>query len=339
MAPERILVRLPNWTGDVVMATPGLRALRSGYGSARITAHVRPGLEPLLAGLPFVDEVRPVRSWHRGLRALLDEGRALRADAFDLGLCLPDSWSSLLLMRAARVGEVAGHRRGGRGLLLQRRAALQRSWGVRRPIARERHVLRVVEAAGCSGGSTELELRTTAGEEAEADALLAPLAGRVRFVVLAPGASYGSAKRWPPASFAAVADALTAAGTAVVVVGSEPDAAVGRAVCAAARTPLLDLCGRTGLGALKAILRRADALVCNDAGARHVATAFGTPAVVLFGPTSLARTDCNLETVEIVDALAACRPCQRRECPIDHRCMTRIDPAVVIARVEALLGE
>jgi heptosyltransferase-2 len=84
------------------------------------------------------------------------------------------------------------------------------------------------------------------------------------------------------------------------------------------------------LGALKAVLRRCRVLVCNDAGARHVAVAFGVPCVVLMGPTSREKTALNLEQVDVLEAEVDCRPCYLRDCPIDHRCMTRIDPDRVI---------
>jgi len=336
--PQRILVRLPNWTGDVVMATPGLRALRARYPGAEITAHVRPGLEPLLAGSTAVDRLETVRSWHRGARALLREARALREGRFDLGVCLPDSFSSALLMRTAGVVRILGYRRGGRSPLLDVAVAPRREWGRRRLVARERYVLHLLEAIGCPAQGSWLELGTTPQEEAAAEALLAPIGGGRPIVGLAPGASFGSAKRWSPASFAAVADALDDSGHAIVIVGSKSEVALGRAVCAQARCAPLDLCGRTDLGGLKAVLRRMDALVCNDAGARHVATALGTPAIVLFGPTAVEKTDCNLQTVEVIETGVACRPCYRRECPIDHRCMTRIEPAHVVARTRAALS-
>ena len=82
---------------------------------------------------------------------------------------------------------------------------------------------------------------------------------------------------------------------------------------------------------LKAVLRRSRVLVCNDAGARHVAVAFGVPCVVMFGPTSLEKTNLNLARVLALSADVPCRPCYRRTCPIDHRCMTRIGPERVIA--------
>jgi len=335
--PRRILVRLPNWTGDAVMATPGLRALRARYPDAEITGQIRPGLEALFAGHPSLDVVLPVRSWRRGGRALWQEGKGLRERRFELGVCLPDSFSSALLMRAAGVARVAGYRRAGRGPLLHFPVSPRPEWGPKRMVARERSVLHLLESIGCAARGTGLELRTTPQEEARADSLLGDIAHVRPLVALAPGASFGASKRWPPESFAAVADAMAERGAAVVIVGAPEEVEIGRAVCELARTRPLDLCSRMDLGSLKAVLRRAAVLVCNDAGARHVATAFGTPAVVLFGPTALEKTDCNLETIEVVETQVDCRPCYRRECPIDHRCMSRLDPADVVGRTGAVL--
>ena len=100
---ERILVRAPNWAGDVVMATPGFRALRAAWPGAELVLHVREGLASLVAGAPWFDAVLPLASYGRGPAALLAEARALRRRRFDLGLCLPDSFSSALLMRCAGV--------------------------------------------------------------------------------------------------------------------------------------------------------------------------------------------------------------------------------------------
>jgi lipopolysaccharide heptosyltransferase II len=81
-------------------------------------------------------------------------------------------------------------------------------------------------------------------------------------------------------------------------------------------------------------MRRARLLVGNDAGARHVATALGLPVVLVMGPTSLDKTSWNLERVSVLSADVACRPCYLRDCPIDHRCMTRVAPELVAAEAE-----
>ena len=85
------------------------------------------------------------------------------------------------------------------------------------------------------------------------------------------------------------------------------------------------------------VVRRSSLLVCNDAGARHIAVAFGVPAIVLMGPTSLDKTNLNLGSVRVLQTDVACRPCYKRECPIDHRCMTRLLPSNVISLTLPLL--
>ncbi|MCZ6464708.1 MAG: lipopolysaccharide heptosyltransferase II [Proteobacteria bacterium] len=335
--PSEILLRGPNWTGDLVMATPGFRAVRGRFPKARITLQVRPGLEALMHGAPWFDEVVPVTSYHRGTAAVLREARELRrrAPRFDLGICIPDSFSAALLMRAGGVREVAGYRRGGRGVLLHTPVTPPSAWGSHRRVARERFVLDLVGALGCPERGTHLELFTTPVEEKRAaQALSSRGVDAARpWVALAPGASYGPSKCWPAESFAAVADAVVRAGGQAVLVGAPAEAPLAARVRAATCEPTADLVGALDLGSLKAVLRRASALVCNDAGARHVAVAFGVPAIVLMGPTDLAKTNENLERVTVLQTDVSCRPCYRRVCPIDHRCMTRIAPERVVAEI------
>jgi heptosyltransferase-2 len=336
-AAAEILVRGPNWLGDLVMCTPAFRALREGFPGAHIALHLRSELLPVMAGAPWFDSLIPLRSYHGGARAIWREARALRAERrFDLGICMPDSWSSLLLLRAAGVRRVVGFARSGRGLLLHQQLASPSGDFV----ARERHALALTAAVGAKERGTHLELFTTEAEEASAAAALTERGANADapFVAIAPGASYGSSKLWPAESFARVADDLCASGVGVVLLGAPGEEALTRRVEQLMHGPAVNLAGALDPGALKAVLRSARALVCNDAGARHVAVAFGVPCVVMMGPTSLAKTDCNLEHVRVMETDVSCRPCYKRVCPIDHRCMTRLTPELVSAEVGAILA-
>ena len=336
MTTREILVRGPNWAGDLVMSTPAFRALRKCFASDRITLQLRPGLEPLLAGSPWFDEILPVTSYQRGAVALWREGRALRRTRrYDVGVCLPDSWSSALLMRAAGVRSICGYRRAGRGPLLQRPVDPRPEWGRRRLVARELFALELMQALGCEPDGTQLELFTSADEEAQVDRALSLSQQQASgsLLVMAPGASFGPSKCWAPESFAEVGDAAALAGSRVAVVGTRAEASLVQRVCHAMRAPAFELAGVLDLGGLKALIRRADALVCNDAGARHIAAAFGVPAAVLLGPTSLEKTNLNLSGMRIFETDVPCRPCYKRECPIDHRCLTRIEASDVSAAV------
>lgn len=339
-AVTEILVRGPNWAGDLVMSTPGFRALRCGYPDARITLQLRPGLEALMAGAPWFDELLAVSSHHRGAAALVREGLALRRSRrFDLGVCIPDSFSSALLMRVAGVSRVVGYARAGRGVLLHQAVAPGSDWGGRRMVARERFVLGLTQALDCPELGTSLELFTTDLEEARADELIGARGTKSGpRVAIAPGASFGASKLWPALSFARLADRLAAEGAEILIVGSPAEQAVARAVLVHMQRPAQNLVGRLGLGSLKSVIRRCDLLVCNDAGARHVAVAFGVPSVVLFGPTSVDKTNLNLDQVTALETDVSCRPCYARECPIDHRCMTRLEVESVHAAAQAALA-
>ena len=319
--------------GDVVMATPGFRALRAAFPAARITLLMRPAIAPLLEGNPWFDEILPVHSSGRSPLSLLREGLALRRCQFDLGLCLPDSFSAALHLRIAGVARVVGYAGTGRGPLLHQ--SVDPPWGAssRALVARERHVLGLVEAVGAPARGTQLELFVTPEEERQAEIILAQPKGRADapLAALAPGASYGPSKLWPAESFARVGDALADAGAQVVLLGAPSEATLIARVRAAMHSPAIELIAPGSLGVLKAVLRRSKVLVCNDAGARHVAVAFGVPCVVMFGPTSLEKTNLNLSRVQALSTDVPCRPCYQRICPIDHRCMTRIEPERVIA--------
>jgi heptosyltransferase-2 len=337
-APEpdtirELLVRGPNWLGDLVMTTPALRALRAGLPEARITLLLRPGLEALLEGSPLVDRVLVQRSHHAGLPAMWSEARGLARDArFDVGVCVPDSISSALFMRMAGVRHVVGYARGGRGVLLHQPVRQPAEWGPRRMVAREHFALGLAEALGVPARGTGLELHTTPSGERAAQALLDQHGidpGAAPLVALAPGASFGPSKHWPAEHFAEVGDRVAREGASVVLVGSAEEARLCREVAGRMKADASVLAGALGLDGLASLFRRLSLLLCNDAGARHVAAAVGVPSIVFFGPTSLEKTNLNLEHVRVMQTDADCRPCYRRECPIDHRCLRDIRPEPV----------
>lgn len=339
--PREILVRAPNWVGDIVMATPGLRALRAGFPAARITVQTRPGHEALLSGCPSVDEIIPVSSYHQGPVAMWREARVMaRKKTIDLGLCIPDSFSSAALMRIAAVKKVVGYAGGVRAPLIHCGVPVPVEWGKRKMVARESFVLGLVEALGCEARGTHLELFTSSEEESRVDDVLSKHAidGETPIVVLAPGASFGPSKCWPVNSFAEVGDAMHARGARVVVLGAPSEQGIAAEISRLMNEPVVDLSGAFSLGEAKALIRRSKLVVCNDAGARHIATAFAIPSIVLFGPTSLEKTNLNLDSVTVLETDDACRPCYKRICPIDHRCMTGISPNTVIQHAESTLG-
>lgn len=166
------------------------------------------------------------------------------------------------------------------------------------------------------------------------------LSDPVRTVVLAPGAAYGQAKQWPPDRMAELAARIVTGHDATcIVVGASHDRTAARAIESwiRANAPdvagrVVDLVGRTSLGALVGVAARSSVFVSNDSGAMHLAAALGRPVVAIFGPTD-ERATRPLGDHDVITEPVFCRPCMLRDCPIDHRCMKRITVDRVLAAV------
>ena len=339
-------VVLPNHAGDLAMAMPALRALRGGLPGDRITAVVRRELAPLLAGCPWIDEllahdVYRARTWPGRLLRRLRLGAALRGQ--QRVVVLPNSWAAVLVAFLSRAPLRVGYARRGRGWLLTRTVQAPRERGRFSPVAMERYYLDlVVRGLGCPDLGTRIELFTDPEAEKQCDRLF--LSHRIRsdepLVCLAPGAGYGPSKIWPVAYVAEVARALLDLGNQVALVHGPGEEELAREIREAAGPGIASLGGDAmSLALLKSVLARASLLICNDAGARHLAAGLSLPALVLMGPTSLQYTNLNLERTRILREPVACSPCQLKECPIDHRCMTRLRPERVIAEAHSALTD
>jgi heptosyltransferase-2 len=268
----------------------------------------------------------------------------LEGGGFDTGLLFTNSFRSAWQLWRAGVPARWGYATGGRRWLLTRR--------VSRPPMRGLHQTdyyrRLVAALGIPCDPEEpprMAARTPS--LARAEALLtqhgAPAAQRL--VGFAPGAAYGQAKQWPPDRLAAViAHAARTFGVTCVLVGASHDRAAARAIESwlRAHAPdmlprVVDLTGRTSLGALVGLIQRMTAFVSNDSGAMHLAAALGRPVVAIFGPTD-ERATRPIGDHDILIEPVFCRPCMLRDCPIDHRCMKRISVDRVSAALAARLA-
>jgi heptosyltransferase-2 len=216
--------------------------------------------------------------------------------------------------------------------------------GVRRPRGRvhqTEYYLSLVRGLGIETPPVPPRIVPRPATRAQADRLLdnAEVAPGARLVGFAPGAAYGHAKRWPPDRVAAVIAALAARGVTAVLVGAPADRDTARAIESAlpAGARVVDLVGRTTLRQLVGVIARCAAFVSNDSGAMHVAAALGVPLTAIFGPTD-ERVTSPSGGADVIVRDVFCRPCLLRECPIDHRCMKRIDADAVLRSVTGHLA-
>lgn len=342
--PARILVVLPNWVGDVVLATPALRALRNHYADQYIAFVLKSHLAPILSGGDWMNEMLfwPSRDSSRPQRrrSFLGFAAELRERRFDLAILLANSFRSALLARLAGIKRRVGYDRDGRGLLLTDKLLPERADGKFVPVSMIRYYNATARYLGCRECPDMPELFTTPQDEAAVDEALARAGIKPDqpIVVLNPGASFGPAKCWLPERFAEVGDRLAERHHAAVMISCGPkEIDVARAVAGRMRHKAVVLDNPVmGLGPSKALIRRAAMLVTNDTGPRHFANAFGTPVVTIFGPTDPQWTATNAPKERLVMVSVDCGPCMKRKCPLDHRCMMRVTSDMVVAKAEEL---
>jgi heptosyltransferase II len=302
--PLRLLVVCPSWVGDAVMATPALRLLRTALPGCFIGALVRPGIDHILAGTDFFDEVHIERA--AGVMGPKFVAAKVRPRRYDTALLLTNSFSTALITRIAGIPRRVGYKKDARGILLTHKLDLpRRPDGSRAAIPAVGAYLHIARFMLRELGSdrvpadpanpydippgARMELATTADERAAGEALLSKtnLAAHSPFALLVPGGN-NPAKRWPEDRFAALAaHLLTAHGLTSLISGSPAEADIISRIRAGAPVAIsLAELGGT-LSALKAILAsgRCRVMVTNDTGPRHIAAAFGVPVVSLFGPT------------------------------------------------------
>jgi heptosyltransferase-2 len=349
-APRHIVVILPRWVGDLVMTTPMLRAVRDHFGtSARITGVMKPMFAELLEGTRWLDDAvfydRRSRDPSRRFAAV---ARRLRADRADVALLVPNSLSSAALAFAGGARRRVGFARHWRRFLLTDPLMPVRERGRIVPVSTAEHAMDLAAHIGVARQPLTLELVTTAADEALADAMLARLFPRGEaddgpLIVFNDNGAFGPAKSWGAERFAALGRHLVERlPRARVLVHCGPgDRDDARAIVRTAAHPAVQsMADEASLpfGLAKAILRRADILVTSDSGPRHIAAAFRTPTVVLFGPMDPRLSRSEQPHLREIALDLPCAPCGRRTCPLGHHdCMRLVTVDDVGRSVLALL--
>jgi heptosyltransferase-2 len=340
-APGRILIMAPSWVGDVVMATPAFRALRRRFADAEITLAIRRNPRPVIDDAPWFDRVIEIDERGRTLFGTFRLARRLRDEAFDLGVLLVNSFRSALVMRLARVRRVVGYRRDGRAWLLSGGPTPPREGRRFVPVSALDYYLELARHLGADVSDRRMALfyGDRVARAFDDFARRCGIDTTRRLVVLNPGASFGSSKCWPVEHFARTAEALAADDVQVVVICGPAERELAQAVAREAGCEVVSLHGEpAGLDLLKVLIDRATLLITNDTGPRHYAAAFDTPVVTVFGSTDPRWSDTGFERERIVRIDVECAPCQRKTCPVDHRCMRLLKPELVIGAARELMN-
>ncbi len=342
---QRILVRATNWVGDAVMSIPALQALRQNFPNAHMAILARPWVAGLYGHEAFCDELIAYdapRGW-RGLREKLQIASELRARRFDCVVLFQNAFEAAALARLAAIPVRIGYSRDARGWLLTHPIPVPHRGET--PRHQRFYYLELLKRAGLiqnysmdsaialSGART---LAIAGRRRLKAAGLDGPVIG------VSPGAAYGGAKRWLPERFQqAAVDVARERDARVAVFGSAEELEICEQVCSAvqaAGVPATNFAGATSLAEFIEIAAACDLFLTNDSGPMHIASALGIPTVAVFGATDHEATGPTGSHSIVVREPVECSPCLLRECPIDHRCMTRVS-AERVARAALSLVE
>lgn len=342
-AAKSVCVFLPNWIGDVVMATPTLRALRQRFPApTRIVGVMRPYVSQVLTGTPWIDD-QVFYDRHGGKsdqtpRAAL---RQLRAHHPDVAVLLTNSLYSGWIAWRSGARRRIGYARNFRGWLLTDRLHAPRDGWKLRPWSAVDQYLTLAQSAGCDTASQRLELATLPGDETGADQVWTRLGlGGRRVILVNNGAATASAKMWPQEHVEKLCRRLVVDPEVAVLLLCGPkerdsSTATARKV---GHPRVLSMADQDmALGISKAVIRRSHLLVTTDSGPRHIAAAFQVPTVAIFGSIAPAWSlNYNPHELRLAQELP-CGPCGRKTCPLGHtRCIRDITVDQVLSAIHRL---
>lgn len=320
--PTRLLIVMPNWVGDVVMATPTLRAIRQRWPDVFVIAAIKPYAAPLLGGCPWVDQT-------------VEPDASIKQLNCETAMILPNSFRSAWTVWRAGIRRRIGYARDGRSLLLTDRLRPIKLGRTFIPIPAVWYYLELTEKLGIDQAARKqidrsIELFTRDEDDRWAEALLTKLNADGPVVMLNPGAATkGAAKLWPTDRYAAVADHVSQKHGATVLLGGAPsERGMLEQVAEATRAGCVNLLDHdSDLHRAKAIAARCDLVIANDSGSRHIAVAMGAPTISLFGPTDPRWTSLDAPHETVIRSTD------------DAHAMTGIAVSTVIEAADAALGK
>ncbi|MEH6586812.1 MAG: lipopolysaccharide heptosyltransferase II [Halioglobus sp.] len=339
-ASEKVLIVGPSWVGDMVMSQVLFRVLQQTRPGVIIDVAAPAWSEPILERMPEVNRAitKPIGHGEPALGRRWKLGRALRSEAYDQAIMLPNSFKSALMPFFAGIPRRTGWRGEMRyGLLNDMRVLDERAL----PLMVQQFAALGQEASAAL--PQELPTPRLVVDDVQAEVCRAKfgLAADKPTLALCPGAEFGSAKRWPAQYYGQLAQEYLDRGWQVALFGSANDQSVTGEILAVTGNSehCFDLAGRTQLAEAVDMLSLATAVVSNDSGLMHIAAALSRPLVVVYGATSPAFTPPLNDNSSVIVSTIDCAPCFQRECPLGHhKCMRDTPVSELTGKLDALLS-
>jgi heptosyltransferase II len=320
---NKILIRGTNWIGDAILTLPAVASIRATYPKAHIAILAKPWVADIYKLFSDADEMIIYEKIFDNPAGVFRLAQTLKEKKFDAAILLQNAVEAAIIAVAARIPLRAGYDSDARGLLL--------THSVRRtPEIKKAHqvdyYLEMVKSLGCVSVDGDMHLETKINL-ADARNVLRKFIPETKKTIIgiAPGATYGPAKKWFPDRFAAVADTLSEIFSAqVIIMGGRADGETAQEIRTLAQTELINLAGKTSLREAICLISQCGLFISNDSGLMHIAGALNIPTVAIFGSTNPVTTAPVGNKSIIVRKEISCSPCLKKTCPTDFRCMSMI---------------
>lgn len=318
-----------NWLGDIIMSLPAIIAA-SNHSEIHIVT--RPHLAEVYRLFSTNLVIHPIAT-HNHIWSFLPELKPLRKLQADHAIVLPDSFRAAIIAKLCASQVITGFNTQWRSMLLHQK--IDKPENFKQMHESDLHFL-LVKAAGLADNISELPRPLFSDEVISSLARKTNLPAGQEYFVLAPGAAFGSAKRWPPTKFSELADLMHKHySLPVIITGSNSEKPLAAEISSATSARIIDLSGQTTLTELALLLSRARAMVANDSGTMHLGALNSTPTVIPVGPTDMNRTGpLNKRCRTVIAKNCPQAPCRQKTCPRhDHICMQSIAATTVFAEL------
>jgi len=346
----KILIRGVNWIGDAVITIPAVRSIRHAFPDAHISLLVKPWVSEIFKESRDIDEIILYDDNFKGFRGKLKLAKKLREMAFDKAILLQNAFDAALIAWLSGIPERIGYKRDCRGLLLTKAVPVEKGILQQHQV---HYYLNLLKSADIEPADTQPYLRLTDNEKQAAQDLLSSCftADKGPLIGINPGATFGSAKRWPPERFAElIIKVINELNGRVVIFGSHSEIEIADEIITEINrlkirmkiekigSRILVMAGKTDLRELAALISECDVFVTNDSGPMHMASALLVPIVAIFGSTDKTATGPYGEGHRTITKDLPCAPCMKRECPEGHLdCMTAVSADEVFDAVREIL--
>lgn len=334
--PKKIIVRMPNWIGDFIMATPILKDVKNKFSKAKIYVICKRSLKDLLKYDKNVDGIIGFESSFSKIfisKRFIDE---IKEHKFDLGILLTNSFSSAIWFFRGKVKNIVGFNKASRSIFLNHPIKFPKERNKQHLVITYKSL---INSLGINESTSSPYINLNKKDIDKSYERLKEYGYSKEKILIGinPGASYGSAKCWPEENFNSLSKLLLKhKNVFIVFFGDDKSEILVNNICKDLSERLINLSNKTSILELACLIKHCDLFLTNDSGPMHIASALNVLVLALFGSTDEIITG-PYNGGHVINKKVECSPCFCRECPKDFKCMKNIKTNEVYDKIKELL--